>query len=418
MKLDSGNLRSKFEPNTTVRNSISYNNDYPSHALYSNVNFTTYANTRTTSSDAKWRWKIAHGIDASQPYSLTIVNDFDNMTCSGFSRLKGSVLYDSNGFSSFCPPQYAIGLTTDSDTYNTAVSRLRKKLVNDTGYFNSWVPIGELKEFRQTVGGALSLTTNMVSGLVALKRGNLKDAYSRASDIWLSYNFGIKPMVNDIHSISESIRKQLGHTQPNRVYRASASRSFTGTPTSTFSGAVSSGCNVFAKYYTTTDVRTSLIVGVKTSIQNYVDYGGAERFALPPSNLIPAIWELVPYSWVVDYFLPIGDMLEDQFSSTPSVLYSTRSTKCTIKTDFSGAYVGPRSTSFEGYGNASGGYIQQVLFNRVLNGARFPVRNLTLRTYDNISSHAFAKLANLTAVLAPRNRGVHYGRNLHSINIF
>jgi len=418
MKLDSGNPRSDFEPRTNVISFCAYGNDYPSHQPYTNTGITSYINTRTTSSDPKWRWKIAHGINAAQPYSLDIVNDVQYMTCSGFSRLKGSVLYDSNGISSYCPPQYAVGITSDGDTYNTAVSRLRKKLVKDTGYFNSWVPIGELKEFKQTVGGALSLTTNMVSGLVALKRGNLKDAYSRASDVWLSFNFGIKPMLNDMQSISESIRKQLGHTQPNRVYRASASRSFTGTPTSTFSGLVSSGCNVFAKYYTTTDVRTSLTVGVKTAIQNYVDYGAAERFALPPSNLIPAFWELVPYSWVIDYFLPIGDMLEDQFSSTPSVLYSTRSTKCTIKTEFSGAYVGPRSTSFEGYGNASSGYIQEVLFNRVLNGAQFPIRNLTLRTYDNISSHAFAKLANLTAVLAPRNRGVYYGRNLHSINIF
>jgi hypothetical protein len=61
------------------------------------------------------------------------------------------------------------------------------------------------------------------------------------------------------------------------------------------------------------------------------------RFGFTPSEFIPTAWEILPWSFLVDYFLNIGDLLSASVTDTSNVAWVNRSrvTKV-IKTNYFG----------------------------------------------------------------------------------
>lgn len=167
--------------------------------------------------------------------------------------------------------------------------------------------IGELGETIRMVKGRgdamMHLFTNWNTGLrKAKKKYRLrKDRRRAAADAWLEFAFGWAPLANDITgalSVYAEPRREVKRVHGN------------GRSASTI--LVSPGSDfvvgpIIAKRDVTRTV-TEVTVRYKGCIAGETaGLGGvADRLGVLPADFIPTLWELLPWSFLVDYFTNVG----------------------------------------------------------------------------------------------------------------
>lgn len=363
-----------------------------------------------------WRSQIASGIDASTPYSFS-----QHTSCRGMSGQSKTIvndgLFSTSQFNNNLPGG-ALGpiILSDTECENIALGKIRSRLANDTKYINLYVPLGELREMRRTIVELGRLTENVVKLLIDIKKGNISSAFKRASELWLLYSFAVNPLVNDINSIRESINARLtNNSKVHTRYRASHTRAYTELKQTTVL-PLDSLTNATVSYFVNHSITVNVTAG--RSLRNITsanEYGAESQFGLVPSNLIPAFWELVPWSWLIDYVLPMGDFLSDEFSSTgldtsycnvstkhKALLYSV--SKLSNNLNYIKANV---PTTRSGFWQEA--EVCRIDFNRnALVSGKLPSRSVTLKSIDQIGHNGYSKLANIIAVF-----GSHFASRSH-----
>lgn len=125
------------------------------------------------------------------------------------------------------------------------------------------------------------------------------------SDNWLKYQFGYKPIVNDMVNSAKAFT-ELGKRSSfvTITGRATASNRSNSPPISfSFGGPLGGGDGTYRNEF---DVRWDCTVGYVVEITNpYL----AELASLGLTNPIAATWELLPFSFVVDWFVNVGECL-------------------------------------------------------------------------------------------------------------
>lgn len=221
--------------------------------------------------------------------------------------------------------------------------------------------LGELKE---TVGMLKSplkgINRRMFDYYGNCKKLDLRRKGSRRdlSSLWLEVAFGWKPLLNDIHDIITAYRQLTNPVHQDRV-RGFGKKEYDNTSI-LFSEAggqsaffaqrlVQNGC-----WWYTTDGRLKE--------EHVVRYTGAVRpqvratqwdnwalFGFEPEQFVPTAWELLPWSFLIDYFTNIGDILSASVTSTANVVYVNRTvvTKVSVYRAFKMDHV-KSATSFGG----------------------------------------------------------------------
>lgn len=119
--------------------------------------------------------------------------------------------------------------------------------------------------------------------------------------MWLEIQYGWKPMLSDIH---ESMRAYAAHTDPPRRsrYSVTVSRSSERILFPTGSTAV--------RVFTQNTVSKTIHVHQKETLSVARSLGLADPRAI--------IWEKIPFSFVADWFIPIGSYL-DSLATIPFI---------------------------------------------------------------------------------------------------
>lgn len=120
-----------------------------------------------------------------------------------------------------------------------------------------------------------------------------------AAKTWLEYTYGWRPLLSDIHSSAEALASLMVE-KSNTVRYASASSSNSKSKFATVSA------NQLKHIAGRTETRS-----VKIKVAYRIPLGAvsvANTFGL--NNPAVVAWELVPFSFVADWFLPIGTALE------------------------------------------------------------------------------------------------------------
>jgi len=118
------------------------------------------------------------------------------------------------------------------------------------------------------------------------------------SNLWLAYRYGIVPLLNDIQAITDGLKKTTAlrreTTRAKKGFETSATLKTYGTY-----GVVRSNVDIdVTESYT---VRAMSLDEFNTSLY--------ENLGFTSKNLITLPWELIPYSFVADWFVNIGDYL-------------------------------------------------------------------------------------------------------------
>jgi hypothetical protein len=131
-------------------------------------------------------------------------------------------------------------------------------------------------------------------GALGIKKHTWRGFSSNMAGLWLEYSYGWKPLVEDIHSAVNVLQKPF----MSKVVRGKAK----GTH------------HVYYTYHTqyetyedTHDWVIMLQLQFNLSVSNWVAWRANELGLTNPAAIA---WEVVPFSFVVDWFLPVGKYLQ------------------------------------------------------------------------------------------------------------
>jgi hypothetical protein len=162
----------------------------------------------------------------------------------------------------------------------------------------------ELAEAKKTLTGLLGPLKNMQSQLDEIRGSSRfrRSRYVRVADFlansWLWYRYGIRPTVRSIFDIMEAFQKEI--TEEVRFRSKSGGYG----DTDVVSGSETDGGNfIVTRSWTKTHS-----LQVRAGILYEMDLQ-ANTFGVSLQDLPLALWELIPYSFVADWFLNVGDYI-------------------------------------------------------------------------------------------------------------
>lgn len=379
------------------------------------------ANARSGSSNPGWLDRILAHTGASSAYSRS------GLTVS-LPRISVDTRYDpfpgfwqtygwSGSHPGFNTPSlYGIG-NEDTALRDRAVERLRNRLNTLGSSVNSLVPLGEIHETRDLILHAAKLTKSLLHELQAIKRGDLSGFLGRGgrgkgptlkgtkealANAWLTYSFGIKPTLSDISNIAGSIASWFynpGHT--DRV-TASADKRWhetheAGGIDSTGPGALIGSIQQFEKH-----LSYKFVVAHRFNVYARNDYSLLQKLGFTPGNLVPTAWELIPWSWMADYFTTAGQFLEDNFTAIPGdsiyIVENRKFDATAVITPYCRIVNNADNPSFEKYSTRNGGG-QYFEFSRIPLSS-IPRRSLRFKSADEVGRNSVNRLLNLVSLLA------------------
>lgn len=164
-----------------------------------------------------------------------------------------------------------------------------------------------LVEARETASYIADKATKVFRTLVNVKKGNIKalkrdypmikpkTALDTVSSRWLEYQMAVKPTINDMNAAIELFKTGL---ERNAMYIVSKSTAV----------AVESEHGLPMPYYGTLSYDSKLIQGTKLYAK-IIDHELDLLKQIGLDNVPYALWNGVPFSFAVDYTLPVGDWL-------------------------------------------------------------------------------------------------------------
>lgn len=215
------------------------------------------------------------------------------------------------------------GQRESTEALNKCYSKFRDAVYGDSA---SWGV--NLAEYKQTVDMIAKDAGTLRKAWNHLRRGQLgrfkddlglsrrkgESPWSKpemAGSLWLQYHFGWEPLVKDIHDGCKVLEDEF----PSRKVRARAKRT----------GSYRLDTNYGGMNYDVPKFSFAVQMGAEFLVSN-PNLHRATSLGL--TNPLTIAWEIVPFSFVVDWFWPIGQFLEswsDFFGVTLDDSYTTRS---------------------------------------------------------------------------------------------
>jgi hypothetical protein len=203
----------------------------------------------------------------------------------------------------------------DSEAQVRAVRELYKKIYQARHQLQGGVILGEIdKSARMLVGAARGLKQGVfryLSNAVGIRQGKGSNKTKRKAiaNTYLENVYGWQPLLHDMEDLGKTLGRLCFESDKVRFKAIAGSA----VQSATSSQEIRNG-DMFASMYHTDITETTVIYrGVFRSSPYEAGSPPLERIiqmsGFDLRSFIPTMWELVPYSFLVDYFSNIGDCL-------------------------------------------------------------------------------------------------------------
>lgn len=299
-----------------------------------------YPGGRSGSQNPKWRDQVRRGVNATTEYSRSgvivdkvepLTYDF-SATCSPGEVNKGSSRYSGEILQH--PPFAAFGYATACNAVSAQNQAIMSFISDAKAQYNSISGPVFLAELRQTLNmirnpaqalrAKVDTYLSYLSGRRATHRTK-REAEDFLAKSWLEYSFGWTPLIADTKAGAEALARLIHGDLRYSTARGFGRSECAGRPTIN---------NVNVRNFTlgTEEVRvdtfeTCIIKGGVSAKPTGPTLANAMHlFGFTPEEFVPTIWELIPYSFLADYFLNIGDILEATFFDRSGITWTSKTT--------------------------------------------------------------------------------------------
>jgi len=179
----------------------------------------------------------------------------------------------------------------------------------------------------------------------AAERKRVKILNKIAADTWLEYSFGWKPLINDVQDAVKAIGR-LGENSFRQKLSAKGSDEVVNYDSGTneypiadqFVTWIKVSSHIKTKY--SCQIRGAVKVNSTVSQQTRNN----ELFGFTWSQFIPTVWELLPWSFLADYFTNIGDILNAGAVNTADLAWTSRTMRAET-TAYASASISSRTST-------------------------------------------------------------------------
>lgn len=292
------------------------------------------------------RRQIARGDNASTDYSKTyhevsipgvqcqVFWTQQDLTCPGRKRGLEDRTWNYGGLVLETADPSLISLT---EADNIARQNAFKSIRRIQHAFQGGVWVGELGETLRMIKGnsrsiyrrVLDYATKAKKPLRKPRRTTLerwtKDRVKRASDTWLETSFGFMPALADVRNAGDALEKRFNQFEESYPFKGSGT--YETVVTTHGYSSKTDRIKVRFEKHRVTQARVTYYGRVGAGWQGPRALFEARIWGFDPSSWIPTAWELIPYSWLVDYFSNAGDVVSSWATVTNDVRWTTRSNK-------------------------------------------------------------------------------------------
>lgn len=282
----------------------------------------TYTNISSGVKRPHWRADIRAGASATTEFSYQYLDCRNSITRVEYNHkivnntgdtqtvretLQG-ILPSSGAIATVPPPPGLI-----DDITNRCIRKFVDRCDQARSSFEAGQDLGEIK---QTLEGIIhpmnSLRKHVLSYFSGLKklrkyRKDRKTLVKALNDSYLEWTFGWNPLASDIADGIAGLEAQGSRFDVVPV-RASASASYGGSIVSSNPAAgsyyVLRARSMIVNYYS-----LRYMGGIRTGAVNG-RISSAQMLQLDLPHFVPTVWDLLPWSFVVDYFANVGDIIK------------------------------------------------------------------------------------------------------------
>jgi hypothetical protein len=306
-----------------------------------NQTITTVTGSRTGSKVPDWREKIRRGNDASSAFQSdrSRIEGLRPAELSMTAMIRGtnqrSVQYFS-GLNSSIPSSLNHLLPDQASAEAAALTSLYKKINANLSHLSGASSLAEfgdvLHQFGHPFKSIVDLTNRRLNKLELMARGlggttvfRKKKWGEIVASTWLEYAFGLAPLISDTKKAAEALARWQFERSVDFKRRAKV----VGRGQSTKAEAPVFSLLALSQNWgktrhvtrTTTERKVQYIAGLGSSLE--ADFGSSDRLlqllGFKPSDWIPAAWEVIPWSWLADYFANVNNILDAVATSTADV---------------------------------------------------------------------------------------------------
>jgi len=285
---------------------------------------------------------------------------------------------------------------------DAALNRLKRKLKKQVTSFDSLVPLLEIKDLRTTIKSIADLTTSALQTLIDIKKTRGRSALSYASKAWLTYGFGVRPMLADVDNLCKAIAGYLERDDrfvrlTGTAYRDWVSRSSTTNITSSYIASLSVGWHF--KHY----LSYRYVAGFNLPLKSANNYGWDDHLGTTFPDVLPALWEAAAFSWVADYFTNIGEYINDTLTSPPgNTTYVSVNTIYRLHGEGQSIHVPFSPVSQPGlkvYSNNPGNLAFDYFEFKRNTVTALPRQGLHFKSAEEVANYGISKVLNLASIL-------------------
>jgi hypothetical protein len=223
-------------------------------------------------------------------------------------------------------------LAADAALDGKAMTKFLSSIYNAQTTFNGGVFFGQFKKVVHDIRSPMSAITKGISdyvkGLRRLKprrgkRRNLKILNDSISGAWLEAQYGWKPLLSDMDNGMKALALL---TQRSPTVRVSGfAEKGDSVPLVEHSVNLDNGI-AFCFYTPRNDRYTSVHYSgsIKATSDGAVSGLTIGDLGLGLKDFIPTVWQLIPYSFLVDYFLNVGEVINAYMAGTEALYYCTK----------------------------------------------------------------------------------------------
>lgn len=281
-----------------------------------------YSSQSVTESNRNWRKRIKREPVLTGELHASITQQRAPSPMIGFRGVRDDQskvirTVENNPFVAIAPGLANLDTSLRTVATNKAIAILLKRYHRQTRALQGLVFLGELREtmelLRRPTHGVMHLLQRYLNRqrqtLTQYKRGRLsfKKATKKVSDEWLTFSFGVSPLISDYNDAANYYNKYWNEPKVGSV------------PISARAGAESSIPPIVVEqsFPDSWYLRHTNLVGQQVTIKLRSAFtahagSGPSAAVLGTSyrDFIPALWELIPWSFFVDYFTNVSDILE------------------------------------------------------------------------------------------------------------